>query len=117
MALPPGGSWFGRRDESSYWGTSIFEGPGAGASGQRLYAGLSRGLRRGPVQEISLSRFAAGNRVSVRSDLAPKFEGREVARRARSRIGEANYRLFTNSCELRSLASRTPLRSTQASAG
>src|SRR5580692_11196959 len=51
MALPPGGSWFGRRDESSYWGTSIFEGPGAGASGQRLYAGLSRGLRRGPVQK------------------------------------------------------------------
>ena len=63
------------------------------------HAGLSRGVRRGPVQEISLSRFAAGHRVSVRSDLAPKFEGREVARRARSRIGEANYRLFTNNCE------------------
>jgi HRAS-like suppressor 3 len=63
------------------------------------YAGLSRGLRRGPVEEISLSRFAAGHRVSVMSDLAPKFEGREVARRARSRIGEANYRLFTNNCE------------------
>src|SRR5258707_11780449 len=28
------------------------------------YAGLSRGLRRGPVEEISLSRFAAGHRVS-----------------------------------------------------
>jgi HRAS-like suppressor 3 len=63
------------------------------------YAGLSRGLRRGPVEEISLSRFAAGHRVSVMSDVAPKFEGREVARRARSRIGEANYRLFTNNCE------------------
>ena len=63
------------------------------------YAGLSRGLRRGPVEEISLARFAAGHRVSVMSDLAPKFEGREVARRARSRIGEANYRLFTNNCE------------------
>jgi hypothetical protein len=116
------------------------------------YAGLSRGLRRGPVEEISLSRFAAGHRVSVMSDLAPKFEGREVARRARSRIGEANYRLFTNNCEhfcewclqgqhrsqiearlalpsrslhvsrgltaeLGSLADRTLLRSTQASAG
>jgi HRAS-like suppressor 3 len=153
MALPPGESWFGRRDESSWWGTSISEGPGTGASGQRLYAELSRGLRRGPVQEISLFRFATGHRVSVRSDLAPKFEGREVARRARSRIGKANYRLFTNNCEhfcewclrgqhrcyqidawlalpsrslhvsrrviaeLRSLAGRTVLRSTQASAG
>ena len=117
------------------------------------YAGLSRGLRRGPVEEISLARFAAGHRVSVISDLAPKFKGREVARRARSRIGEANYRLFTNNCEhfcewclrgqhrsyqidawlalpsrslhmsrrliveLRSVAGRTVLRSTQASAG
>jgi hypothetical protein len=63
------------------------------------YAGLSRGLRRGPVEEISLSRFAAGHPVSVVSGMPPKFEGREVARRARSRIGEDNYRLLTNNCE------------------
>ena len=63
------------------------------------YAGLSRGLRRGPVEEISLSRFAAGHRVSVVSGMPPKFEGREVARRARSRIGEDNYRILTNNCE------------------
>jgi hypothetical protein len=63
------------------------------------YAGLSRGLRRGPVEEISLSRFAAGQPVSVASGMPPQFEGREVARRARSRIGEDNYRLLTNNCE------------------
>jgi hypothetical protein len=63
------------------------------------YAGLSRGLRRGPVEEISLSRFAAGHPVSVVSGMPPKFEGREVAGRARSRIGEDNYRLLTNNCE------------------
>ena len=63
------------------------------------YAGLSRGLRRGPVEEISLARFAAGHRVSVVSGVPPKFEGREVARRARSRIGEDHYRLLTNNCE------------------
>jgi HRAS-like suppressor 3 len=63
------------------------------------YAGLSRGLRRGPVEEISLSRFAAGHPVSVVSGMPPKFEGWEVARRARSRIGEDNYRLLTNNCE------------------
>jgi hypothetical protein len=63
------------------------------------YAGLSRGLHRGPVEEISLSRFAAGRRVSVVTDMPPNFEGPEVARRARSRIGEDNYRLLTNNCE------------------
>jgi Lecithin retinol acyltransferase len=51
------------------------------------------------VEEISLSHFAAGHGVSVVSDVAPKFEGREVVRRARSRIGEDNYRLLTNNCE------------------
>jgi Lecithin retinol acyltransferase len=33
------------------------------------------------------------------SDVARKFEGWEVVRRARSRIGEDNYRLLTNNCE------------------
>ena len=63
------------------------------------YAGLSRGLRRGPVEEISLARFAAGRPVSIVSGIPPKFEGWEVARRARARIGEDNYRILTNNCE------------------
>jgi hypothetical protein len=63
------------------------------------YAGLSGGLRRGPVEEISLSRFAATHRVSVVSGKPTKFGGPEVVRRARSRIGEDNYRLLTNNCE------------------
>jgi hypothetical protein len=63
------------------------------------YAGLSRGLRRGPVEETSLSRFAAGHPVSVVSGMPPKFEGWEVVWRARSRIGEHSYRLLTNNCE------------------
>jgi HRAS-like suppressor 3 len=63
------------------------------------YAGLSRGLRRGPVEEISLACFAAGRGVRVVSGVVPKFEEREVARRARSRIDEDNYRLLTNNCE------------------
>ena len=63
------------------------------------YAGLSRGLRRGPVEEISLSHFAAGHPVSIVSGSPTEFEGWEVARRARSRIGEDNYRILTNNCE------------------
>ena len=37
--------------------------------------------------------------MSVVSGLPPKFDGWEVVRRARSRIGEQNYRLLTNNCE------------------
>ena len=71
----------------------------AGAGKVVHYAGLSRGLRRGPVEENSRSTFADGYPVSIASGVPPKFEGREVARRARSRIGEDNYRILTNNCE------------------
>jgi Lecithin retinol acyltransferase len=63
------------------------------------YAGLSRGLRRGPVEAVSLSRFAAGYPVGIVSGAPAKFEAREVIRRARSRIGENCYRLLSNNCE------------------
>jgi hypothetical protein len=71
----------------------------AGAGKVVHYAGLSRGLRRGRVEENSLSSFAAGYPVSIVSGVPPKFEGREVVRRARSRMGEDNYRILTNNCE------------------
>jgi hypothetical protein len=63
------------------------------------YAGLARGLRRGPVEEISLSSFAAGHAVGVMASVQQKFDAREVVRRARSRLGEDRYRLLTNNCE------------------
>lgn len=63
------------------------------------YAGLAHGLRRGPVEEISLDRFAGGHAVYVRSDAPFEFDRQEVIRRARSRVGEDHYRLLTNNCE------------------
>src|ERR1700676_5498929 len=63
------------------------------------YAGLAKGLRRGPVEEIPLSRFAAGRSVGVVSGVPAKYHEREVVRRARSRVGEDRYRLLTNNCE------------------
>jgi len=63
------------------------------------YAGLAHSLRRGPVEEISLARFTGGHAVYVRSDAPAKFDRREVIRRARSRVGEDQYRLLTNNCE------------------
>jgi hypothetical protein len=63
------------------------------------YSGLAHGLRGGPVEEISLARFARGQRVWVRSGLPCAFDAREIICRARSRVGEDCYRLLTNNCE------------------
>lgn len=63
------------------------------------YAGLTHGLHRGPVEEISLRRFARGRTVRISSGAPASFDRREVISRARSRIGENCYRLLTNNCE------------------
>jgi hypothetical protein len=57
------------------------------------------GLWRGPVEEVSLSRFALGRTIWIRGHASPRFSGAEVARRALSRVGEDRYRLLTNNCE------------------
>jgi Lecithin retinol acyltransferase len=63
------------------------------------YSGLGHGLRAGPVEEVSLTRFAGGQRVWVRSEPSQAFDVAEVIGRARSRVGEDRYRLLTNNCE------------------
>lgn len=63
------------------------------------YSGLAHGLRGGPVEEVSLARFAHGQRVRVRSGPPCAFDAGEVICRARSRVGEHRYRLLTNNCE------------------
>jgi hypothetical protein len=59
------------------------------------YAGLIR-YSHGLVEEISLSAFARGREVIVGP---PSARGDAILRRARSRLGEANYDLITNNCE------------------
>ena len=63
------------------------------------YSGLARGLRRGPIEEISLAGFTDGHSVWTRSNAPPLFDRCEVIRRARSRLGEDRYRLLSNNCE------------------
>jgi len=63
------------------------------------YAGLARGWQRGAVEEVSLAGFGHGQAVWVGSCRKPCFDRAEVARRARSRLGENRYRLLTNNCE------------------
>ena len=63
------------------------------------YAGLAHGLRRGPVEEVPLTRFTHGQPIWHRSNAPADFDRRDVIRRARSRVGEDRYRLLTNNCE------------------
>jgi hypothetical protein len=63
------------------------------------YAGLCRSSCRGPVEEISIERFAAGREVAVKANPLAIYVGPETVRRARSRLGENRYRLLTNNCE------------------
>jgi Lecithin retinol acyltransferase len=63
------------------------------------YGGLSWGLRRGPVEEVTLSRFSQGCQVWVRGVESQCFDQHEVVRRARLRLGEDCYSVLTNNCE------------------
>jgi hypothetical protein len=63
------------------------------------YSGLSGFWQCGPVEEVSLSRFAAGHEVRILDRPSSRYSPQEIVRRARSRLGENDYRLLTNNCE------------------
>lgn len=63
------------------------------------YAGFHRAFRRGPVEETSLERFAGGRAVQAAPASAAQFGGAEVVARARMRLGENRYRVWSNNCE------------------
>ncbi|WP_206998676.1 lecithin retinol acyltransferase family protein [Trinickia mobilis] len=63
------------------------------------YSGLCTSLHRGPVEEVTFERFAAGHLVFIAQDQQARYAGIEAVERARSRLGENDYRLLTNNCE------------------
>ena len=63
------------------------------------YAGLAGSLRRGPVEEVSITRFAAGCEVLIEPSADPVYVRHEAVWRARSRLGDNRYRVLTNNCE------------------
>ncbi len=63
------------------------------------YSGFSGFWQCGPVEEVSLSRFSAGREVRIVDHAGSVFSPEEIVRRARSRLGENDYRLLTNNCE------------------
>ena len=63
------------------------------------YAGLSRGLRRGPVDEVPGWQFAQWRTIWIRLQESSGLDRDEVVRRARLRLGENRYHVLTNNCE------------------
>jgi hypothetical protein len=63
------------------------------------YSGLSGFWQCGPVEEVSLSRFVSGRPVRIVDHIEARYSPEEIVRRARSRLGESDYRLLTNNCE------------------
>ena len=63
------------------------------------YAGLHRGWRAGPVEEVPIEEFARGRTVEVVAHCALRYDREASVDRARSRLGESRYRLLTNNCE------------------
>jgi len=70
-----------------------------GAGAVVHYAAFASHWRRGPVEEVSLSRFAQRHPVWVRPAGPDALRSEEIVRRARSRLGENRYRLLSNNCE------------------
>jgi len=63
------------------------------------YAGLCQLLHSGPVEEVTLSRFSMGRAVRIVEHDEPRYSHQEIARRARSRLGENEYHVLRNNCE------------------
>jgi hypothetical protein len=63
------------------------------------YSGLSGFWQCGPVEEVPLSRFVNGHPVRLVDHVESRYSPDEIVRRARSRLGENDYRLLTNNCE------------------
>lgn len=62
------------------------------------YSGFCSSFRPGPIEATTIERFANGNTVWVVQEQC-EFSNDEIASRARSRIGECQYRLLSNNCE------------------
>ena len=62
------------------------------------YSGLSRSLRPGPIEVINLENFSNGKPLWVIQE--PRhYSSDEIITRARSRIGETQYKILSNNCE------------------
>ena len=63
------------------------------------YSGFAHLFKKSPIEITSLSQFSHGKKILIRHYQHPKYKGRAVIRRMRSRIHENDYHLIINNCE------------------
>jgi hypothetical protein len=63
------------------------------------YSGFERLLRKRPIELVSLADFTRGRGFAVVSAASTHYTGIACVVRARSRLGENRYRIFSNNCE------------------
>ncbi len=63
------------------------------------YAGLSRLLQSGPVEEVPMRQFSMEHSVRIAGHCESLYSLQEIVRRARSRLGENKYHVLRNNCE------------------
>ncbi|WP_336932944.1 lecithin retinol acyltransferase family protein [Acinetobacter bereziniae] len=63
------------------------------------YSGFAHFFKKRPIEMTSLEKFSHGKSIRVRLYEQPKFSGRHVVRRMRSRMHENSYHLIINNCE------------------
>jgi hypothetical protein len=63
------------------------------------YAGFSRSRRAGPVEEVNVIEFAFGHPLYIVDHPRARYSVLQIVQRARSRLGEHEFRLLSNNCE------------------
>ena len=63
------------------------------------YSGFAHLFKKHPIEITSIENFSHGRKITVNQYQAPKYKGRKVVRRMRSRMHENNYHLIINNCE------------------
>lgn len=63
------------------------------------YSGFAHFLKKKPIEITSLEKFANQREITVREYHQPKYKGRMVVKRMRTRMHENSYHLITNNCE------------------
>ena len=63
------------------------------------YSGFAHLFKKRPIEITSLQNFSYGKIISIRHYEHPKYKGRTVVRRMRSRMHENQYHLIINNCE------------------
>jgi cell wall-associated NlpC family hydrolase len=58
------------------------------------YSGFAHLFKKHPIEITSIENFSHGRKITVNQYQDPKYKGRKVVRRMRSRMHENNYHLI-----------------------